>query len=690
MRVIVVGAGLIGPVIAMYLSKRGYRVEVYEWRPDIREVEPPPGKSIHLVLSKRGWKALTEVGFDGQVRRIVMPLSGRTIHSADGNLAFQPYGQEGQAIDAISRNDFNKLLVSLAEDSGIAFHFNRKCVDIEFRDGTVTFEDPRTGETFRAGSDLVIGADGAFSAVRQQIVKAGRVDYAQSYLSHGYKQLSIPASADGDWPLDSSTMHVWPRERYMLTAFPNLDGSLTMSLFLPYDGKPSFRSLEDEEDVQSLFRETFSDVPPLAPELSREYLGVPTSSLVTIRCRPWVFEDRAVLIGDAAHTVVPFYGQGMNAGFEDCSTLYRCLEEHGDDWTVVLAEFERLRKPNADALATLSLKNFTELCDRVGDPDFLLRKKIERRLGQEYSGWFFPMYPMVAFSHIPYAEALRIGEEQDGLIDRIMEIEDVREKWGSEEVDEVVHGLMERYQQTSGGRGSNDCETSGIESARLKTDVEIEYIDISPMLSGKTAVFPGDTAFELQFVREFEAGDHYSLSAIRTTPHVGAHADAPYHYHPRGETIDSRKLSYYLGPCQVIEAMKPSGNRIFPEDIDHVRLEAPRVLFKTMSFPNPERFDKDFISLSPALIDHLAERNVVLVGVDTPSIDPWDSKGLESHRRVYHHDMAILEQIDLRETPPGLYFLIALPLKIKGGDASPVRAVLLRSSKGRDRPRPRR
>ncbi|HEU4412119.1 MAG TPA: NAD(P)/FAD-dependent oxidoreductase [Polyangiaceae bacterium] len=441
--IVIVGAGLVGPVIACYLAQRGHDVRIFERRPDPRSTPPPPGKSVHLVVSERGWRALRDVGADGAVRRISLPLRGRTIHAADGRLTFQPYGGPDQCIYAVSRTALNEAILTAAEGrEGVRFHFDARCVGVDFARGAVSFEEAEGGRVRTVEGAVVLGADGAFSAVRTQMLKRERFNFTQTYLEWGYRELRVPVAPDARAPLDPTTMHVWPRGAFMLSAFPNLDGSFTASLFLPFEGRPSFASLQTEGELFGLFEAAFPDAVPLMPELGREFFTHPTSTLITLQCWPWTAAGKVALIGDAAHSVVPFYGQGMNAGFEDCTTFDQCVARHGDDWPAVLAAYERARKPNTDALAELSLKNFVELRDRVGDPEFLRRKRIERRLGEQFPGKFFPMYSMIAFSDVPYAEAKRIGEEQDALVDRLAAIEDVEENWDGEAVRRQLAGFM--------------------------------------------------------------------------------------------------------------------------------------------------------------------------------------------------------------------------------------------------------
>jgi len=452
--IIVVGGGLVGPVAACYLARRGHEVHMFERRPDPRQTPPAPGKSVHLVISERGWRALADIGADEDVRRISIALRGRTIHSADGRTTFQPYGRPDQCIYAVSRTALNEVLLDTVERlAGIRLHFDMRCVDVGLTDGTASFEDSRGKSVQTRQGAIVVGADGAFSAVRAKMLRRARLNFAQSCLEWGYRELEMRASSDRRAPLDPTTMHVWPRGGFMLSAFPNLDGSFTASVFLPFEGPLSFESVRTEAELLELFEGAFPDAVPLMPQLRRQFFTHPTQSLITLQCWPWTAAGRAALVGDAAHSVVPFYGQGMNAGFEDCTALDRCIEQHGEDWPAVLSSYERLRKPDTDALAELSLRNFIELRDRVGDPEFLRRKRIERRVADRYPDRFMPMYSMVAFSRMPYATAKQIGEAQDLIIDRLATVDGIDECWDTDvvqrRVEEILRSAAPRTAATS-------------------------------------------------------------------------------------------------------------------------------------------------------------------------------------------------------------------------------------------------
>lgn len=427
----IIGAGLVGSLLSIYLAKRDYKVSIYERRSDMRKETVEAGRSINLALSDRGIKALKEVGIADDVLRIAIPMHGRHIHNADGLHAFQPYGKEGQYINSVSRRELNCKLMDLAEQHGVKFFFNQKLQHIDFKNESIEFEHNGNSQTTSYG--LLFGADGAYSAARlSHMLQHNLFDYHQYYIDCGYKELSIPAGEKGDFLLEKNALHIWPRKEYMLIALPNPDGSFTGTLFFPFKGETSFEQLTSEEAVTAFFHRTFPDLVSLVPDLEKQFFAHPTSSLVTVKCFPWVREDKFCLIGDAAHAIVPFFGQGMNAGFEDCSVLNELIEKHNEDWNSILQDFQSLRKPDADAIADLAVNNFTEMRARTADPKFLLQKKIEAKLHEYHPDKWTPAYSQVTFSpHIRYSEALRNSEKQEAIMQEIMQREDIEQVWNS-------------------------------------------------------------------------------------------------------------------------------------------------------------------------------------------------------------------------------------------------------------------
>ena len=423
-RVTIVGAGLVGSLLAALLGKRGYAVNVYERRPDIRKADISAGKSINMACSTRGWKALDLVGAGDKIREAAIAMNGRMMHGTDESLTFQPYGKEGEAIYSISRGGLNQILIDHADQyENVNFNFEHKCIDIELDTPIAVFEKV-DGEIVTTDSDLIFGTDGAFSAVRSVMQKLKHFDFSQEYISHDYKELSIDAKG-GDFQMDKHSLHIWPRGSHMLIALPNPDGSFTCTLFLPYEGENSFENLTTKSEIETFFESKFPDALKLIPNLVELFNENPTSPLVIIKCFPWTYEGKVALIGDASHAIVPFYGQGMNAGFEDVSIINELMDKHEENWTELFKEFETSRKPDADAIADLALKNFIEMRDLVGQEWFLKRKKIERALYENFPKEFIPQYSMVSFTNIPYSEAVSKGNRQDLILDELASKEDI-------------------------------------------------------------------------------------------------------------------------------------------------------------------------------------------------------------------------------------------------------------------------
>jgi len=448
----IAGAGLVGSLLAMYLAKRGMNVDVYERRPDMRKQVVDGGRSINLALSDRGWNALEEVGVADTIRKIAIPMFGRMVHNTDGSLSFQPYGKQGQSIFSVSRGELNKTLMDCADSfEHVKFHFNQRCTKLDLNTTTLYMQNQDTGQTTKVESDLIFGADGAFSAVRGSMQYTDRFDYAQDYIDHGYKELTIPPGPNGTWLLEKNALHIWPRKTFMLIALPNTDGSFTCTLFLEFVGEPGFDDLNTEDEVNAFFDHYFPDAKALMPTLIEDFFQNPTSSLVLIRCNPWVYGSKVALIGDAAHALVPFYGQGMNCGFEDCSVLNGILDQQTQNggqisWPSALSQYQKSRIPDANAIAELALRNFVEMRDLVADHDFLLRKQIEKRLNEQYEDRYIPLYSMVTFSrHLRYSDALRIGKLQDQLFAKIMAIPNVEEQWDKGMLNETLNQYVDEY-----------------------------------------------------------------------------------------------------------------------------------------------------------------------------------------------------------------------------------------------------
>lgn len=403
-RVGIAGAGLAGSLMAAMLAMDGYDVVVYERRPDPRPNPEEGGRSINLALSHRGIRALDEIGITESVLSQTVPMKGRLMHGVDGELTFQPYGtSDDQVIHSVSRSGLNNLLLDAAERAGAEFRFEHRIRAVGLDDGELAFESSG-GTRESAQYDLIIGADGAFSAVRARMQRRRGFNYQQSFLEHGYKELSMPPKADGSHAMDSNALHIWPRGGYMMIALPNADASYTCTLFWPLSGPVSFEAVATSEEIENLFRRDFADVLPLIPDLADQYETNPVGSLVTVRCGPWYVADRVVLIGDAAHAVVPFYGQGMNASFEDCRLLREALAQ-GPSQAVALAHFSEKRRIDAEALADLALENYITMRDRVSSRWFLLGRAVGRMAHKILPDVFVPLYTLVTFTSVPYAAA---------------------------------------------------------------------------------------------------------------------------------------------------------------------------------------------------------------------------------------------------------------------------------------------
>jgi kynurenine 3-monooxygenase len=437
-KVTLVGAGLVGSLLSIYLAKRGYKIDVFERRPDMRKAAVYAGRSINLALSDRGWKGLEGVGIADEIKKIAIPMYGRAIHHKEGTTVYQPYGKDNQAIYSVSRAEINMRLMDLAEQqTGVKIYFNHRCTSIDRKSLTAEFINEETKTVSTTQSDLLFGSDGAFAASRLNMqLSSDRFEYNQHYISAGYKELIIPPGENGKFLLDKNALHIWPRGSFMMIALPNMDGNFTCTLFLPFEGEKSFENLKTKEQVKLFFETEFPDAVPLMPTLLEDFMNNPTSSLVTVKCSPWTFDNKIGLIGDAAHAIVPFFGQGMNCGFEDCVVLNDLISKHKEDWAKILEEYQTLRKPDGDAIADLAIANFVEMRDRTADPKFILQKKIEARFNSKYPDKWIPLYSMVTYSpDIRYSTALKEGQRQEAIMQKIMAIPDIESKWESEEVE---------------------------------------------------------------------------------------------------------------------------------------------------------------------------------------------------------------------------------------------------------------
>lgn len=428
--VIIAGAGLAGSLLACYLAPLGCRVLVLERRGDPRAKGFVGGRSINLALSARGIDGLQGVGLADRVLAGAIPMRKRVMHATSGELTDQPYSANPEdAINSVSRSGLNLTLLEAADEHPrVEIRFNQRVLACDFDGPSVTTLDEKSGLETVERADLVIGADGAFSAIRMAMQVSGRFNFSQDYLEHGYKELVIPPAADcgvdparhDGFALEPNALHIWPRGGSMMIALPNLDKTFTCTLFWPYEGDHAFDAVaEDKKSIIDFFQQHYPDAVPLMPTLAEDYLTNPIGALVTVRCWPWQRGGKVALVGDAAHAIVPFYGQGMNAAFEDCRVLHRCIVEADGDFTLALDDYQRKRKPQAEAIADMALENFVEMRDKVGRPEFLYRKKIEQTLHRAFPGKVEPQYNLVSFSTVPYTRAQQRGRDLAGVVETI-------------------------------------------------------------------------------------------------------------------------------------------------------------------------------------------------------------------------------------------------------------------------------
>jgi len=438
----IVGAGLVGSLCSLYMTKRGYKVNVFERRKDLRSEIITAGKSINLALSKRGWTALKEAGVESEVQKIAIPVYKRIMHDAKGRLTDQPYGNEGECIYSVSRVKMNVLLMNLAEKKGAKLYFNQRCVDVDFENSAVTFESTESTKNLNIKSDFLIGADGAFSVVRKQMVDKHKHDYEYNEIDHDYKELLIPAAKDGGYLMDKNALHIWPRGDFMLMALANLDGSFTCTLFAPKKGRNSFEGLNTKNEVEDYFISVFPDFTQLVPDLYEQWQSNPTSTLGIVRTYPWHINDTCLLIGDSAHATVPFYGQGMNCGFEDCRIFNELLDDYGNDLESCFKKYSEIRKLSGDGVQDLSMHNFIVMRDKTADPMFLLQKKIEKKFSNLYPDKWQPLYSMVSFTNISYSEAWSLGMRQEKIMQEIMQTPNIEDVWDNDEIMQKINSFL--------------------------------------------------------------------------------------------------------------------------------------------------------------------------------------------------------------------------------------------------------
>jgi len=420
-KIVIFGAGLVGALLAILLAKKGFQVEIHEKRPDLRYKIFANLRSINLALSHRGWRVLEEAGLAEELQKIALPMFGRVVHPVAGEAGFQAYGKVDQAIYSISRYKLNCFLIDQAEShKNVKINFESKVEKFAF-DKSLAYVADIEGLRQRLEAKAFFGSDGAFSALRYEMMREDKFFYQQHYIEHGYKEFTIPPNSAGDWAIRKDGLHIWPRKSFMMIALPNQDKTFTCTLFFPFQGQTSFDKIRTEEEIKNLFKAEFPDLTQLIPDYISQYENHPVASLVTIRCAPWNNKN-FLLIGDAAHAIVPFYGQGMNAGFEDCHILMEKLE-NAKDWVNLFADFDENRRDDALAISEMALENFVEMRDLVSNPEFILKKKLEAVVVANGTIDWIPLYTMVTFSDIPYAEAQKRGRYQTEILNQLLRLE---------------------------------------------------------------------------------------------------------------------------------------------------------------------------------------------------------------------------------------------------------------------------
>jgi len=453
-KITIVGAGPVGALLAVILGRAGYQVRLFESRPDSRLHSIYQGKSINIALSDRGWLALESVGIANEIKANAIAMKKRVIHALDGSLTQQAYGKQKQAIWSVSRSEVNEQLLTLAEaEPTVITYFEQRLTQVNFDSACTTFKHDKNINEVNA--DYLFGADGAFSKVRRLAQETPRFSYSQSYMPQCYIELTIPANSeakgDSRYKMEKEALHIWPRKDFMLIALPNPDGTFTCTLFLNYEtsdsSAPSFSSLKTKAAVSEFFHYNFADAMSLLENPIDEFMEKTANPLFLVNVDPWVVNNKVALIGDAAHAMVPFYGQGMNCGFEDCRELAELIWQHHDNWQEIFPAYQKSRKINADAITELAKRNFIEMSELSGDPIFLLQKKIEARFHDLYPDLWTPLYSMVTFSpHLPYAKALAIGEQQKKIMQSLMhelsQLPDIENRWQEDFIYQKMHILV--------------------------------------------------------------------------------------------------------------------------------------------------------------------------------------------------------------------------------------------------------
>lgn len=429
-KITIIGAGPVGSLLSIHLARAGFQVFLYEKNGDPRQADANAklGQSVNITLCHRGFRALNAVGIGDRVRNYTIPLYGRVVHDLGGEQIYQPYGPNREALYAIERKYLMTILLDAAESyDNIHIAFNQKCVEVDLQTATLRLQDIPTGEISVVEANRIIAADGAYSTIRMAMQKQRRFNYSQEYNEQGYKEILLPPNCQADWATKKNALHIWPRSNFLLFGFPNITGSHTLSLHMPFEGEISHQSIQTPSDLNDLLSTYFPDVWPFVQDRLEGYFDRPTQTMVTIRCSPWVYEDKVALVGDSCHAIYPYYGQGTNAGFEDCLIMMRCIHKHSGNWFQVFQEFEQTRKADMDVMADLCCEHLTLLSDRLNNPEYLLRNKVERAMQQVHPD-YTSLYHNIAFTSMPYSQALQVEQEYQFLIDKIVAIDDIENK----------------------------------------------------------------------------------------------------------------------------------------------------------------------------------------------------------------------------------------------------------------------
>ncbi|MGK7876091.1 MAG: FAD-dependent oxidoreductase [Xenococcaceae cyanobacterium] len=421
--IVIVGAGPVGSLLSVYLAQAGFKVSIYEKNSDPRLVErkSKSGQSVNITLCDRGFRALEGVGISQAVRQFSIPLYNRIIHTLDGELIYQPYGNNKEALYAIERKYLINVLLDFVEShENINLYFNQKCIDVNLQTVTLKLQNLKTGKVSVVKADRLLAADGAYSTVRMAMQKQKHFNYSQEYNEQGYKEIILPATPDGNWRMEKNALHIWPRTNFVLLGFPNITGSFTLSLHMPFKGEVSHDSIKSDADIQDFFKTYFSDIWAVVKYNLNDYFTKPTQTMITIKCFPWTYQGKVALIGDSCHAILPYYGQGTNAGFEDCWVLMECIARYPGDWLTIFKQYETLRKSNMDVIAELCSEHLDTLSQKLDDAKFLWRSKIEKKI-QKLHPKHTSLYHNISFTCMPYSRAFALEQKHRSVIEKLVE-----------------------------------------------------------------------------------------------------------------------------------------------------------------------------------------------------------------------------------------------------------------------------